>query len=73
MNEQKAKRLRRAIGFVPCAVRQYDTGKPIHKVGKDISGSQVISTVTGTVVSTGTRQQYQKAKRAGLANILLGY
>jgi hypothetical protein len=73
MNGKKARALRRAVGFHPADVRQVQTGKPIHKRGKDIAGKQTLFTYSGTVTSTGARQQYQKAKRTpGLLNRLFG-
>jgi hypothetical protein len=73
MNGKKSRALRRAVGFHPADRREVKTGKPIHKLGKDVAGKQTLITYSGTVTSTGARQQYQKAKRTpGLLNRLLG-
>ena len=71
MNGAQARSLRRSIGFVPGAPRQYKSDNPRHKV-TNVNGVGQIVTINGTIHSTGARQQYQKAKRAGLARILVG-
>lgn len=64
MNARSAKKLRAAIGFVPSAKRHYDMAKGSrrHKDGH----------VTGTIVATGTRRQYQAIKRAGIVKHVTG-
>lgn len=73
MNQKKAKALRRGVGFHPAAIRQYEHDKPSQQIGRDLKGNPALVVVTGTIRSTGTRQQYQNAKRTpGLAARLVG-
>lgn len=65
MNARSAKKLRAAIGFVPSAERHYDMAK-----GTLRRSSQGI--VTGTIVATGMRRQYQAVKRAGIVKHVTG-
>lgn len=53
MNEKKAKKIRRAVGFAPGAPREYKTEG--RRVGQQL--------LPGTVTTVGARPEYQIAKR----------
>lgn len=71
INAKKARALRESIGFVPGAPRQYESDRPIQKTVIR-AGIKTTTFCAGTMRATGARQQYQKAKRAGLARLLTG-
>ena len=71
MNNKRAKKLRKLIGYHPNQPRTYDYGKA--RVLKDRIDGTVLGGLADTIRLTNCKRgEYQRVKRSGVARILLG-